>query len=222
MPSKNPRPKIPDYTADGKCGALTRQGGYCKRKLGANTDHPGVGRCSSHGGKAPAVERKHGIARAKQELQVMGEPVPIHPIDAILRCVEIANGEVDYCNLQIAKLKQEDAAGPEITTRPLKFEKGAESSTERVYEEGPPALHIWIQARYEAMNRLAYYSKLALAANVAERQAQLAEKQAHMLATAVKGILTEAGIVNRPDMPAIVRRHLELVSGNAIDGTLAA
>lgn len=221
MPSKVRRPTLPDYTADGKCGSLTKQGGTCKRKLGAGTDHPGIGRCHIHGGAAPHVERKHGIARAQQELQVMGEPIPIHPIDAILRCVEIANGEVTYCNLQIAKLKHEEAAGPVISTRPLKWEKGAESPDERTYEEGPPALHIWITARYEAMNRLAYYSKLALAANIAERQQQLSEGQSRQLVGVIQGILKDSGGDKHPDIRQIVRKHLQLVSSIDAEATAA-
>lgn len=220
MPSKVRRPILPDITESGKCESLTKSGGHCKRKLGAGTDHLGIGRCGTHGGKTPAVERKFAAVRARQELQVMGEPIPIHPIDAILLCVEIAHGEVKYCNIQIAKLKHNEAAGPVVTTRPLKYEKGAESRTERVEEHGPPALHIWITARYEAMNRLTYYSKIALAANIAERQQQLSEGQSRQLVGVIEGILKDSGGDRHPDIRQIVRKHLQLVS--SIDSTAEA
>lgn len=210
--------KLPLEPPDGKCGAKTRKGTPCQRKAGAGTGHVGIGRCANHLGATDRSERVAAVHLARKELQVMGRPLPIHPIDAILQCVSIAAGEVQYASDRIAELTEGQAVGPVISTRPLKLEKGAEDPTERTYEEGPPALHIWIEVRHNAMDRLAHYSKVALAAGVAERQIRLAENQAQLLAQAVKGILTDLGVINRPDAPAIVRRHLELV-GNTINGT---
>ena len=208
---------LPLEPADGKCGAKTRQGRPCKRKAGAGTGHPGIGRCANHLGATKRHETTAAIHLAKRELSVMGQPLPIHPIDAILQCVSIAAGEVQYASDRISELEQEHAVGPEISSRPLKLEKGAESRSERVEDHGPPALHIWIRVRHDAMDRLAHYSKVALAAGVAERQIRIAEQQAQLIASAVKGILTDLGVANRPDAPAIVRRHLELV-GHTING----
>lgn len=213
--------KLPLEPPDGKCGAKTRKGTPCKRKAGANTNHPGIGRCANHLGATAANERTAAIHLAKRELQVMGKPLPIHPIDAILQCVSIAAGEVQYASDRIAELREDTAVGPEVSTRPLKLEKGAEDRTERVEDHGPVTLNIWIKVRHDAMDRLAHYSKVALAAGVAERQIRLAEQQAQLIATAVRGILTDLGVANRPDAPAIVRRHLELVS-NTIEGTARA
>lgn len=212
---------LPMEPPDGKCGADTRSGKPCRRKAGAGTGHQGVGRCSNHLGATEKNERVAAIYLAKRELQVMGLPLPIHPIDAILQCVSIAAGEVQYASDRIAELKDDDATGPVVSSRPLKYEKGAESSTERVEEHGPPALHIWVQVRHEAMDRLTHYSKIALAANVSERQIQLAEGQARQLASAIRGILQDLGLANDPRAPAIVRRHLELVGGS-IEGTAQA
>jgi hypothetical protein len=33
------------------------------------------------------------------------------------------------------------------------------------------------------------------------------------MATAIRGVLTELGVIDRPDVPAIVRQHLTLIAG---------
>lgn len=224
--SGNTRPNRPMVRPDGRCGATTKQTGKpCQRKAGAGTNHKGIGYCSNHGGSTPSQEKRAALFLATNELQVMGVPIPVHPIDAILQCVSIAAGEVQYATEQIQKLKEEDATGPEVSTRPLKLEKGAEDPTHRVEDHGPITIHIWIKVRHDAMDRLTHYSKVALAAGVAERQVKLAENQAQTIAKVIRGVVTRLealfpGISHHPELPAIVRGELEKAS--AIEGRLAA
>lgn len=142
----------------------------------------------------------------------MGRPLDVEPHVALMQCIAIAAGEVQYASEQIAKLEPDEVVGPTITTRPLKEEKGAESLTERVYEEGPPAVHIWIEVRHKAMDRLVSYSKIAIAAGIAERQVRIAEQQGQMLAAAIRGVLEDLGVADRPEVPSIVRRRLALIA----------
>lgn len=212
-------------TADpmtGICGAKTRAKKPCKRPAGAGTSHVGVGRCKLHGGASPQAEVSGAVELARREAVVMGRPLDIEPHEALLECVRIAAGEVQYASWQIELLTPEDAVGPVVTTRPLKWEKGAESPTERIEEHGPPALHIWIEVRHRAMDRLANYSRIALAAGVAERQVRVAESQAQLMAQAVRGILQDLGVAGHPDAPRIVRRHLTLLAGGVADDARAA
>lgn len=196
-----------------KCGAKTRAGSPCRLPAGHGTQHVGVGRCARHGGKSPRAERAGMIRVAHERALVMGVPASIDPHEAILKCIAISHGEVVYASERIAELRPDDAYGPVITTRPLKYEKGAESSTERVYEEGPPALNIWIEVRRRATRDLVDFAKVAVACGIAERQIKIAEQQASLLATAVRGILTDLGVQDHPEAPDIVRRHLTLLSG---------
>jgi hypothetical protein len=83
------------------------------------------------------------------------------------------------------------------------------------FHGGPPALHIWIAARHQAMDRLVDYSKIAIAAGIEERRVKLAEQQGALLAQAIRGILAELGVGDRPEVPAVVRRHLTLIAGHA-------
>lgn len=199
------------------CGAKNRQGKPCKLPAGHGTSHVGEGRCRRHGGSSPQAEVAGAVALARREAMVMGQPLPVQPHDALLECIQIAAGEVRYASDRIAELSENDAVGPVVTTltRPLKYEKGAESEIERVEEirHEAPALHIWITVRHQAMDRLVNYSKIALAAGIAERQVRIAEQQGELFAGAIRRILAGLGVADHPEAPAIVRRELTVIAG---------
>lgn len=195
------------------CGANKRSGGTCRRSAGWGTGHVGVGRCKNHLGATPNHELHGQLILARREAAVMGTPLDADPHEAILECIRISAGEVAYASERIAELQDDQVVGPVVTTRPLKHEKGAESKTERVEEHGPPAVHIWIEVRHRAMDRLVTYSKVAIAAGIAERQVQIAERQGQLLAEVIRGILGDLGVANHPQAPAVVRKHLSLVGG---------
>jgi hypothetical protein len=204
------------------CGARTRAGKDCGRPAGWGTNHAGIGRCKLHGGASPRAEVAGVVHLARREALVMGTPIDdLAPEDALLECIRIAGGEVRYASERIAELDPEQAVGPVVSTRPLKEEKGAESLRERVEEHGPPALHIWIEVRHRAMDRLVNYTKVAIAAGLEERRVQVAEQQGQLLAEAVRGILTDLGVADRPDAPQVVRRHLSLLAGGVRDAAAA-
>lgn len=196
------------------CGGATRSGESCTLPQGFGTGHPGTGRCKHHGGSTPTHERSGAITLAHQRALVMGVPTDVDPIEAILKCIRISHGEVVYASERIAELDPEHAVGPVITTRPLKLE-GGESAVQRAEEHGPPAVHIWIEVRRRAMRDLVDFSKAAIAAGIAERQVRVAEGQAVLMATAVRGILSDLGVGDHPNAPAVVRRHLTLLAGVA-------
>ena len=78
-----------------------------------------------------------------------------------------------------------------------------------------PALHIWIVARHQAMDRLVTYSATAIKAGIEERRVKLAESQGQLLVAVIRGVLQELGVLDRPEVPGIVRRQLTLVAGQA-------
>ena len=207
-----------------KCGAkAATTGKSCLRPAGWGTLHPGEGRCRFHGGASPQAQLKGAVEVARKELHMrMGDGLPIHPIAAILKCISIANAEVDYWSRRVIELEEEQLAAPVVTTRPLKLEKGAESSTERVEEHGPTELNIAIKARHQAMDRLTHYSNVALKAGIAERQVRIAEQQAQLISTALRGILSDLGVSNHPEAPQVVRRHLALLSAGQARDTVEA
>lgn len=197
------------------CRAKTRKGGQCGRPAGWGTDHVGAGACKLHGGATPTGQ-VHGVVHlARRESVAMGYPLNIEPHEALLECIRISAGEVQYASERIAELDPSEIVGPVITTRPRKQEKGAESAVERVEEHEGPALHIWIKVRGHAMDRLVNYSKVAIAAGIEERRVKVAEQQGELLAQAIRGVLAELGVGDRPEVPGIVRKHLTAISGTA-------
>jgi hypothetical protein len=195
------------------CGAKTRTGGRCAKTAGWGTGHHGTGRCRLHGGASPLAEISGAVQLARREAVVMGSPLDVEPHVAILECIRIAAGEVRYASEQIAALGEDDAAGAIVTT--VERYGGGEENGGGETRHGPPALHIWIVARHQAMDRLVDYSKVAIAAGIEERRVKLAEQQGALLAQAIRGILAELGVADRPEVPAVVRRHLTVIAGHA-------
>lgn len=140
----------------------------------------------------------------------MGMPLPVEPQDAILECIRIAAGEVAYASERIRDLEPDDAVAPVKRTLTRETDDG---TVQEVRLEAP-ALHVWIQVRRQAMDRLVAYSLAALKAGVQERLVQIAEQQGMLLAQAIQGILRELGVQDRPEAAQIVRKHLQLVAGS--------
>lgn len=202
-------------TSNPTCGAKTRAGRPCRFPAGHGTDHVGVGRCRRHGGASPRAELAGQVTLARREAAVMGCPLDVEPHVAIVECIQIAAGEVRYASEEIAKLTPDDAVGSVVTTTDrVGGEGGGGSET----KHGPPAVHIWIAVRHDAMDRLVTYSKVAIVAGIAERQVRVAEQQGQLFADAIRGILADLGVADRPEAPSVVRRHLTAIAG----GQLAA
>lgn len=195
---------------DPRCGAKKKRGGWCTNVAGKGTGHVGQGRCFLHGGASPQAEVAGQVILARREMAVMGRPLNVTPHEAILECIRIAAGEVQYASERIAELDLEQAVGPVVTTKTVEFGEGSSHET----AEGAPALNIWIVVRHAAMDRLVKFSKTAIDAGVAERQVELAERQGQMLVMVIRGILGDLGVADRPEAPAIVRRHLSLVASS--------
>lgn len=176
--------------AHGACGAKTRSGGKCKKQAGWGTEHLGAGRCKLHGGATPNGEK----AGANELGRIMGEEMDVEPHEALLTCVRIAAGEVAYCSAEIEQLDK--------ATESTMFGK---------------KLDMWIEVRQHATLRLANFAKIALAAGVAERQVQLAERYGEMLAELIGGILKELKLTpgQQKKAPGIVSRHLHVLEGGA-------
>jgi hypothetical protein len=201
------------------CGADTKASTPCKQRKGARTSHTGVGRCWKHGGASPQAEFAGQLVIARQEAQVMGVPLAISPVDAMLQLIEIAAGEVRYCSERVAELEDKDAAGPvkTVTMRPRKEAGGAEGATNATeIQLGPPALHVWIRARNDAMDRLFGYTKAAIAIGIAERRVRIAEGQAQMIAEAMRRFAVAMG--HDPSDPKVregMRGSLTVIAGGA-------
>lgn len=175
------------------CNAKTRSGTPCAKSAGAGTDHLGVGRCRLHGGAAPALQLAGVVELARREVAVMGQPLNIEPHEAILECIRVTAGEVQYASEQIAMLDD-----PLVDT---------------MFGQ---QLHAWITVRQRAMDRLVMYSATALKAGVEERLVTAAERYASELADTMRRLVVALG--HDPADPKVreaMRGTLTLIAGQA-------
>jgi hypothetical protein len=147
----------------------------------------------------------------------MGTPTDIHPHDAILKVIRITNGEIDYCDMQIAKLCED-----ELFERPLQVTlvELAEGSTLVTEKRDHEVLSRWVLLRQAATDRLARYSKMALDIGIEEAQLKLAEREADMVSHYLEAVLTDLSLTPEQykRLGPSMRRHLELIEGTVSDG----
>jgi hypothetical protein len=192
------------------CGALTNAGGECKQPAGAGTNHLGVGRCSHHTGNAPNT-RKNAIMQ--EAVVFMGAPKDINPLDAILWCIRITAGEVEWLSTEIAKVPME-----------LWIEQTYVGKQMNVLQ----------RSRADAQDRLVRYSRDAVQLGLAERAVRLAENFGALIARLLENIAAELELSRKQKemWPNIIRRQLilleggtpphEIIEGEAVDADEAA
>jgi hypothetical protein len=186
----------------GYCGAKKRTqdetGGaniYCMKKAGWGTDHKGMGSCKYHGG---ATASHRASAERRRQIEFMGRPKDISPLDAIIWAIKITAGEVEWLGTQIAEVKKTDWI--EFTIQGQQ-------------------LSVFQRARADAMDRLVKYSKDAIALGLAERAVRMAEQFGATIARLLEGIygdmrpyLSDEGV---SVWPLSVRKHLILLEGGS-------
>jgi hypothetical protein len=194
-------PKPPPAKATAVCGAPTAKGLHCKNPPGWKTDHRGTGHCTHHDG-GPSGQGKHAVTIGEGMIamhrQVMGVPVRIKPRHALMRCVEIAAGELEYI-----QKRMEDTIGV-----------GEEMQLTMFGEVLKP----WIRERRNAVDRLAALSSMALKANVDEREVSAKENIAKTLAVFAEGIMAGLQLTaeQRAAAPRVVREQLLLMAGERL------
>lgn len=161
-----------------RCGARTRRGGFCGHPAGYGTDHAGSGRCKFHGGST----RNGRLAAAKERIAAV-VPRATSGIEAIDRALAFANGLTDALERELERV-----GGAEVVRK--------------------DELAAIVKLAREQHRELATLGKLASDAGVAERRLRMEEALAAELRDAIRGILSELGVLDHPSAPEVVRRHL--------------
>jgi hypothetical protein len=189
----------PTATMTRYCGGKTRAGGLCRREAGWGTNHVGAGKCKLHGGSAPSGEtagnRELALAYASERMGTSD----LAPTDAMLMCVRDTAAFVSYCKRQVADLDE----GKLIV-------KGE--------------LTAWARLQRQGTQDLAKFSKMALDANVAERQVRLAERMGELLAGAMEEVLDALGLDAKQRAKAVKvygGALARLEAGDVVEGTTA-
>jgi hypothetical protein len=170
---------------------------YCMKKAGWGTDHQGVGSCKYHGGSTAS---HRASAERRRQIEFMGRPKDISPLDAIIWAIKIAAGEVEWLGSQIAEINNKNDW--------IEFTIQGQQ------------LHVFQRARGEAMDRLVKYSKDAIALGLAERAVRMAEQFGATLARLLEGIYADMKPYLLPEgtsvWPIVVRKHLILLEGGSL------
>jgi hypothetical protein len=193
--AKSPRTQA---VARGVCGGKKQDGTTCQAPAGAGTTHKGIGKCRFHGGNAPT---SNASAAKVQAVQFMGAPKDISPLDAIIWCIRITAGEVEWLSSQIAAINEKD----------------------EWYEHTVVGkqMNVLVRFRAEAQDRLVKYSKDAISLGLAERAVRLAEQFGQTIARLLEGIRADMELTKeQSDQWAIsVRKHLIIMQGGAVQET---
>jgi hypothetical protein len=181
----------PRAVTAGKCGAKTRgkdSHKICQKPAGWGTGHPGFGRCKYHGG----ATQSHHLAAYKADAIFMGAEKDINPFDAIMWCIRIKAGEVEWLSQKMQELDQKDWIEESIFGKQM---------------------HLWQRERTAAIELLARISKDAVALGIAERSVRLAESYGASIARLLKGIHDDLQLTTAQKnmWPQIVRRQLILI-----------
>lgn len=174
------------------CGARTRSGKPCRQAAGFGTPQLGFGPCKFHGGCLPSVIKS---AASDSYRRLLGDPIEINPVEALLRCIAIRNGEITWLNQKIAELKEEDWVHDTIVGKQLNH---------------------WVKERNAAIQDLARFSHMAISLGIAERAVKIAEVYAQTIARLLQGIFSDLELTEeqRAKAPQIVRRHLIMIDGD--------
>jgi hypothetical protein len=177
-----------------QCGGKKRGGGRCTLAAGWGTVHPGTGKCKLHGGSAP----NHVKAAAKSELRkLLGEEKEMNPFEAIMWCIRIRAGEVEWLSQKVSELQEK--AWIEETLVGKQF-------------------HLYARERQAAMNDLVRFSQIAINMGIAERYVRLAEVYGHTIAKLIEGVLGRLDLTDaqKAKAPVAIRAELMLMQADEV------
>lgn len=179
------------------CGAKKRVSGEkCQRPAGWGTSHLGTGRCRTHAGNSPTAR---AAALKKHAIQFMGAPKDINPFDAIIWCIKITAGEIEFLSMEIAKLTDLKDLWVEHTI-------------------AGQQMNVMVRYRAEAQDRLVKYSKEAISLGLAERAIRMAEMFGETIARLLEGVASDLVLTpqQKRDWPSIVRKNLVVLQGGQV------
>jgi len=174
-----------------KCGVITSSGKPCKNRAGAGTNHVGQGHCRWHGGNLPTVRK----AILAAEARLMGCPIDMNPVEAMIWCIRMTAGEIKWLSDQIAEIdNEEDWVEDTVVGRQM---------------------NIFVRERTAAQHRLFKFSSEAVKLGLAERAIKLAEQYGETIARFMHGVLDDLELTQHQMQLAkqSVRKHLILLEG---------
>lgn len=203
----------------------------CGARAGHGTPHPGVGRCSRHGGNTRSHVLNARELQAVAACKRLGVSIEIDPGEALMYTVWQARGACEYFRALVEDLEAqpghiqviEQVGGPDdgqkttIMPPPAVWAPTHHANGQPTGRAEPHVLYrLWAMER----DRLEHASVAALNAGVAQRMLDLAEDTARRL---VDGFVAFARAMGQdpasPTVRAAMRAALEQARGEVVDGT---
>lgn len=190
--------------AAGKCGAATRKGGTCKLPAGHRTNHPGIGRCSKHGGNTPNQVKSAQQEIARREVVALGLPREVDPHTALLEELARTAGHVQWLVEKVREEGEHRLVGPVGT-------EGVDDKTGLVHHvEAQPS--VWARMLAEERKQLTAVATACVKAGIEERRVRIAEQQGQLIAQVLTAVLNELNVPAEKARP-VVRKHLTALAG---------
>lgn len=166
---------------------------------------PGARHCNNHAGSPKA--RAHAEVRVELARWTLGTP-DVDPAQTLLRLLSQSATRVEQYSTRLAQLVDEhggDLAEAMVSDSYVMSDSG---HLQKVGEY----IRGLAQLEADERDRCANFSRLAIAAGIAERQIKLAEQQGALMAQFMRAVLGDAELELTPEqrakVPAVMNRHL--------------
>lgn len=193
---------------EGRCNArrTNGSGNLCRRYAGQGTEHPGIGQCSKHGGCTQSANQHAAKIR---EAKILGP---------LLAAERERIGDTPDAHAAVLEIVGERWAWRRVLERRVAelVDDHAPEGPDAIYgpdHQGDMRPHVAVTMLREATRDHLAACKVAIDAGIAERYLRLAEDEAERVAQVLHGVLTELGVIDHPEVPDVVRRHLRLIIG---------
>jgi hypothetical protein len=225
---------VATYDPDKHCGAQRYgqpPGVLCTQRKGHGTSHPGIGRCSRHGGSTPTHVAAAEAELARQACTTLGVPVAIDPAEALLDELRRSYGNVLFYEGLVSHLATHPTADRRPPPAGSTFDdllamyggQGATIGDGAIYSPiyhasgqptGEARAHVLVGLYNAERTHYAKVAASALSAGVAQRVIELAEQTARQVVEVLTDFAQRLGLdPTSPDVREAGRAALQLVSG---------
>lgn len=190
-----------------RCPATAGSTGVqCRRRLGAGTDHPGIGHCSRHGGSTPQYAKHVRKTLIQRDMVALGSPVYADPVQGLLDELAQVLGELAWLREQIILAEGTDPAGGSpgglFSGRIEVSQSDGPDGTRRTRKAKAGLSTRW-QAYQSTRQTYLRMVEVALRYEVEDRQIRVLERAAESMGPAILAALDAAGVTGEAKVVAL-------------------
>jgi hypothetical protein len=222
------------FDPDKHCGAQRLgqpPGVLCTQRKGHGTTHPGIGRCSRHGGSTRTHVAAAEAELARRACTTLGVSVAIDPAEALLDELRRSYGNVLFYEGLVAGLATHPAADRRLPPAGATFDDllamfgggppvaGDTALYGPIYHAsgqptGEARAHVLVGLYNAERRHYAHVAAAALSAGVAQRVIELAEQTARQVVEVLTEFARRLGLdPTAPEVREAGRAALQLVAG---------